>query len=230
MSLVYVPTRGPEDWRALLADPEKHWRAGYSAMALARCWEAAAGLPPEIASMFAPVGDRPELLLAIPEHKVPLPGSARGASQNDLFALIRAGDATLAVAVEGKVDEPFDRLLGDWLVDASPGKRERLAFIADTLGLSQPLPRDVHYQLLHRTVSAVIEARRFKTDAAAMIVHSFSPTGKWYDAFERFAAVFGIEAERGRLFPLPPLVGRTTLYIGWAVGEPGFLQPAGSPT
>ncbi len=228
MSLIYVPTNGPEDWRHLLADPVKHWRAGYSAMALACCWEAAAGLPPEISAMFAPLGEPAELLLGLPEHKVPLPGSTRGSSQNDLFALVRAADATFAVAVEGKVDEPFDKSLDDWLVDASPGKRERLAFIADALGLTEPLPGDVHYQLLHRTASAVIEARRFKTDAAAMIVHSFSPTGKWFDAFARFLALFELQAERGRLHRLP-LNEAKPLYVGWAAGDRQFLQTARVP-
>ena len=33
MGRVCIPSRGPEDWRARLADPERHWRAGSSAMA-----------------------------------------------------------------------------------------------------------------------------------------------------------------------------------------------------
>lgn len=36
-----IPTTGPDDWKALLADPEKHWRQGYSAMSAALSWEAA---------------------------------------------------------------------------------------------------------------------------------------------------------------------------------------------
>ena len=133
---------------------------------------------------------------------VPLRGSHRGASQSDLFALVRAGGKTFAVTIEGKVCEPFDKPLGAWLVNASQGKRDRLDFICDLLGLQQPMPDDVHYQLLQRTAAAVIEARRFKTDAAAMIVHSFSATGKWFDAFERFAALFGARPERDRLLPV----------------------------
>ncbi len=175
--------------------------------------------------MFAEHGANPELLLALPEHKVPLPGSSRGESQSDLFVMIRVADRTFAATIEGKVDEPFGKLLGDWLIDASSGKLERLAFICDLLGLRQPVPSDVYYQLLHRTAAAVIEARRFKTDAACMIVHSFSPTRKWYAAFERFAALFGVPAEAGRLLlfrpdALPPL------YVGWAAGDSRFLAAA----
>jgi len=28
-------TRSPDDWKALLADPEKHWRTGFSTRTLA---------------------------------------------------------------------------------------------------------------------------------------------------------------------------------------------------
>ncbi|WP_102226675.1 DUF6946 family protein [Acidimangrovimonas sediminis] len=168
MSRIYVPTRGLGDWRALLADPEKHWRAGYSAMAAARSWEAADGLPPEIAAMFV---TNAELLLAIPEHKVALPGGRRE-SQCDVFALVRDGNETVSLAVEAKVAEPFDRTIGDWLRNASDGKRTRLAAICELLGCPPP-PDDLYYQLFHRTAAAILEAKRFGTDTAAMVVHSF---------------------------------------------------------
>lgn len=227
MKRLYCPSEGPISWRALLAEPEKQWREGFSAMALASCWEAAGGLPAEIGAMFAEIDPNPELLLALVEHKVPLPGSKRGDSQSDLFALIRAGDRTFAATIEGKVEESFDKPLSKWLVGASSGKRERLDYICEVLGLDQPLPGNVYYQLLHRAAAAVIEAGRFKTDAACMIVHSFSPTGQWYDAFERFVALFGVEAERGRLLLVRPN-GRPPLCVGWATGDPRFLAAVGA--
>jgi hypothetical protein len=225
MTRIYLPSEGPVSWRRLLGDPEKHWRAGYSAMTLATCWESADGLPAEITRAFSEIDAGPELLLAIPEHKVPLPGSTRGESQSDLFALIRADDKVFSVTIEGKVDEPFDRMLDEWLVDASAGKLERLAFICEVLGLKQPLPGDVHYQLLHRTAAAIIEARHFKTDVAAMIVHSFSPTGRWFDAFARFTGLFGLSAEKGRLLPVRPY-GMPPLFIAWVGGDARFLTNA----
>src|SRR5260370_42012508 len=100
MTRIYLPSQGPDSWRDLLADPDKHWRTGFSARTLACCWEAAPGrVPTEIAGMFADQGANPELLLALPEHRVPLPGSNRGDSQSDLFAMIRAGDKTFAVTI-----------------------------------------------------------------------------------------------------------------------------------
>jgi len=92
-----VPTNSAEDWRNLLGEPIKHWKIGYSVYATAQCWEAANGLPQEIAEIF---GTKSELLLAIPEHKVPLAGGTRG-SQCDVFALVRVTDKTIAVSVEG---------------------------------------------------------------------------------------------------------------------------------
>ncbi len=225
MAKIYIPSQGPESWRALLADPEKHWEPGFSAKTLANCWEAANGnLPAEISELFEKQGAKTELLLALPEHKVPLPGSSRADSQNDVFAIIRAADRTFASTIEGKIDESFGEPLGQWFANPSSGKQERLAYICDVLGLKQPLPGDIYYQLLHRTAAAVIEARRFKTDAACMIVHSFSPSGKWYPAFEDFVSLFGIRCERGQLLTARPL-GNPPLHLGWAVGDAQFREP-----
>lgn len=214
---IYIPSACSNDWKKLLADPVKHWRPGNSAMCLAESWENATGLPVEVAQLLKTIGPDPELLLAFPEHKVPLPGSSLGDSQSDLFALVRAGEQTIALAVEGKVDEPFDRSLGEWLVHASPGKRQRLAHICDLLGLTQSLPQQIRYQLLHRTASAVIEAKRFKTDCAAMLVHSFSATRRWFEDYAAFAALFGVVAEPDRLVCINSNV-RPRIYLGWATG------------
>ena len=222
MSKFYVPTHGPEDWQRFLADPSKQWRTGFSARTLAHCWEDAKGLPTEIGSMLVPSGGQVELLLAMPEYKVPLAGSSRGDSQSDVFALVRAGDLTFTIMVEGKVREPFGKTLGVWLHGASDGKLKRLAFICDLLSISPPPPDHIHYQLLHRTASAVIEAQRFKTDAAAMIVHSFSPERVWFDAYAQFASLFGATATANTLLAVRPN-GRPPLYIGWACGDSKFL-------
>ncbi len=185
-------------------------------MAAALAWEAADGTPPEIAAIL---GNRVELLLAIPEHKVAMKGRGH-ASQCDIFALVRADDQTCAVAVEAKVDESFGPTVGKWLVDASPGKADRLRDICALLGLGTP-DGALRYQLFHRTAAAVLEAQRFKTDRAAMVVQSFSPEHRWFEDFAAFAALFGLEAERGR--PLTcTLPSGLPLTLGWASGSPEF--------
>ncbi|WP_108396920.1 DUF6946 family protein [Devosia submarina] len=218
MTSIYLPSRGAGDWQLLLADPVKHWRTGYSARTLAHCWEAAAGLPPEIKRLF---GERAELLIAIPEHKVPLPRGRE--SQSDLFALISVGRETVAATIEGKVNESFDKLVSEWLVDASDGKLERPDYLCTMLGLNSATVGHLRYQLLHRTASAIIEARRFKTDRAAMVVHSFSPTRLWFGDFAQFVAAIGGKAE-----PDVPCAVQLSdgmrLMLGWASGDERFLQ------
>jgi hypothetical protein len=208
----------PQSWQGLLADPEKHWRIGFSARTLAHAWESANGLPPEISCLF---GDSAELLLALPEHKVDVPGGSRP-SQTDLFALLRWNGRTVALAVEGKVDEPFGPTVGEWLDAASDGKRLRLDYLRRVLGLRNDGLSNLRYQLLHRTASAVIEADRFRTDDAATIVHSFSSTGAWFDAFEAFAGQIGVCVEKDRLATTTTPNGKN-LHLAWATGDRRFL-------
>ena len=217
MSKILVPTRGPSDWQILLADPEKHWRAGYSAMAAARSWEAARGLPPELEPILGPGA---ELIFAIPEHKVPLPGGRRE-SQCDVFALVRSNTRVIAVAVEAKVNEPFDKTLKQWLADGSDGKRRRLDAICEILGCGEP-PPNLRYQLLHRTAAAVLEAERLKAGAAAMVIQSFSQEHRWFDDFATFCAFLGVEAAMSTPLVRPTPYGRD-LILGWAPGDAKFL-------
>jgi len=175
-------------------------------------------LPPEIAALF---GADAELLIAIPEHKVALGDTGRE-SQTDVFALVKANQQTIAVAVEGKVNESFGPTIRDWYVGASPGKQSRLRFLCDQLGLAFPPPNDLHYQLFHRTASAVLEAERFKTDGAAMIVHSFSTEKKWFESYAAFLDLFGLSANPEQLVSAALKSGRT-LHFGWAKGDPRFL-------
>ena len=106
MGRCYIPSGGPDAWQALLAKPDEHWKTGHSARTLAFSWEAHDRLPEEISSLIKTIpryaNEDPELLMAIPEWKVPLPGGNR-ASQSDVFALIGVGGDLMIAAVEGKV-------------------------------------------------------------------------------------------------------------------------------
>ena len=225
---IYVPTSGPDAWRGLLADPVKQWKPGYSARALATCWEAANGWPPEIVAILASSVESAlvgaELLLAIPEYKVALPPRGKP-SQNDLFVLAKAADGQLiAVTIEGKVNEPFGPTIAEWNVARSPGKSARLRYICARLGLSAELPDGVRYQLLHRTVSALLLAQRFNARYAVMMVHSFSPTGEWFEDFQAFTGLFGLpSAEHSVLLQLTVIDG-IALFAGWASGDLTFLH------
>ena len=222
MNPFYIPTSSPSDWRKLLASPETQWRSGYSAKELAESWEKANGFPPEFRRLFEDSENsslkNPELLLAIPEYKVPLPGGG-AASQNDLFVLARTEDGSLAVMmVEGKASESFGPKLGAWLENASDGKRNRLKFLRDEIGLLHDLPGHIRYQLIHRTASAIIAAKRFNAAHAMMIVHSFSPENRWFADYQAFLNLFGVEARMNRLAELRRLNG-LRLYAGWVSGK-----------
>lgn len=226
MSRILIPAGSADDWKRFLAD-ERHWKTGYSARSLAHCWHACQGLPPEIDAVLAtaPVFANSELLLAIPEHQVALPGGGRP-SQTDLWLLLRTPSALASIAVEGKVSEPFGPTVGEWLgagvEEPGANKQRRLSGLCDILGLRTAAP-ELRYQLLHRTASAVLEARRFLAAHAVMLVHSFSQQDLWYDDFERLVAALGGQAGKGRLIAIPGQEG-PTLHLGWVRGDARFLE------
>ena len=218
MSKILIPTSDHNDWKQFLADPEKQWKRGYSAMATALSWEEANGLPIEIANI---IGNSSELLLAIPEHKVALPGGARE-SQCDVFALVKHDSKIISLAVEAKVNEPFGPTIGEWMTGASKGKIKRIEFICELLGLNFLPPDNLRYQLFHRTASAILEARRFNADESAMIIQSFSQEHKWFEDFSEFCKLFEFKADINNPYTLS-LPDKMPLTIGWAVGSPKFI-------
>jgi hypothetical protein len=224
MPRIFVPSSGPGDWRCLLAEPDKHWARGYSARTLAHCWEDADGFPLEIHRVLSqhPALDPIEPLLIFPEWKVSLVGGARP-SQNDVWVLAKSQNGLVSIAVEGKVEEPFGKTLGEWKADASMGKEVRLTYLLEILGLRELIPDTIRYQLLHRAVSAVIEAERFGAQHAVMLIHSFSPTNKWFGDFDAFVSLFGRKAEIDRLVTTVVLKGMP-LHLGWVHGDERYLN------
>ncbi len=186
--------------------------------------EASSGFPPEISALLAtePQFANAALLLAIPEYKVELPGGTRP-SQNDLLCVCRTASGLATIAVEGKVDEPFDRTLDEWRRKESKGKGKRLQYLTRTIGLKARPPGTIRYQLLHRTASAVIEAQRFHARDAAMVVHSFSPEQASLGDYQSFLALFGKKGGPGQLTALGTTNG-TRIWAGWAQGDAKFLK------
>jgi hypothetical protein len=180
----------------------------------------------------------------IVEHRVPLPG--RGyPSQTDLFVLAKSGKDLVSIAVEGKVSEPFDDLVSDWLArpprvkasdgdvpleapeapTPSPGKLERLAGQRQMLEIDEEDVKSARYQLVHRTAAALIEAERFNARHALMLVHSFSqkePPDS-FDDYERFAALLCTKVAKDAIAHVGKRDG-VELYLGWVTGEAEFLS------
>jgi len=226
MAKFCVPTEGVESWRKRLAEPDKHWKTGYSTRSLAYCWEEAQGFPKSVTDVFKSSSfelfHSVEFILGIPEHKVDLPPRGGRPSQNDLFILAKSQDELISIAVEGKVAEPFGPLVSEWMEDASPGKSERLEFLINLLEINNKDISNIRYQLLHRTASALIEAERFCAPHALMLVHSFSQTHEWFEDYVAFSALYGQKAGPGSLVSIGEISGKN-LYLGWVTGEPEYL-------
>jgi len=102
------------------------------------------------------------------------------------------------------------------------GRRERFDYLCQRLRI-EDCPQSIHYQLLHRTVSALIEADRFCAVDAAMIVHSFSPEQRWFDAFSAFVSLLGgSQPSPGKATVIDGLERR--LILGWASGDQRFRE------
>ena len=215
-------TVGPEDWKIL--HPERHWKTGYSAKALAYSWESANGFPVEVGEVF---GDSQfgnvELLIGFPEYRTPLPGRGRS-SQTDLFVLSKVSGGLMTVAVEGKVGEDFGPTVGEWTPEGSRNRQTRIRGICDLLGLPPDSVSNLRYQLLHRTAAALIEAERFNARCAVMLVHSFSQEDEHFGDYQDFLDLLGCDGNNA----MPNSVtyagnkGGIDLYLAWVRGMPGF--------
>lgn len=143
-------------------------------------------------------------------------------SQNDILVLAKNKKDLVVIAVEGKVFEPFGETVGDWLRDESKGKKTRLKDLSKLLQLNQNSLQEIRYQLLHRTASAVIEAKRFNASAALILVHSFSPNHEWFDDYSHFAFLFGITAQWNAIH-FAKRINNVNLYLAWIIGEKEYL-------
>lgn len=201
---VYVPAGGLSAWQAMLTQPSLHWKRGASAFETAVFWEHGARLPrglhPKLAELLDqhPAWFGSQVLAAFPEHGVALPGGSR-ASQNDVWALLRGASGLLSLAVEGKAGEPFDKTVGAWLGAATQGRRERLEYLRNALGLQSPVDTELRYQLLHRAASAILEAGRVGASSAGMVVLSFKPDPESRSDFARFVESQGATFREGAL-------------------------------
>ena len=221
MSRIYIPTTSAEQWAQFLAEPVKHWRQGYSARTLAYSWQEAVGFPNEVGPVLASQFPSIELLLALPEHKVPLPGGFRP-SQNDIWVLARSESNLISIAVEGKVSEPFGPTIQEWQAEYSPGKAERLMYLLSLLNLSS-VPDTTRYQLLHRTASAIIEAQRFNGAHAVMLVHSFSQSSEWFQDYAAFVSLMGGSATENSVVSVGSRSG-ISLHLAWVCGNARYLS------
>ena len=215
----------PDDVRKSLADPDRHWREGYSACELATSWVKANDFPASVRNVMEknPIFNGARLIEAFFEKKVELETPGRP-SQNDILVYAKLNTGFAAIAVEGKVRESFDKYVCE--KPKTPGVAKRIENLCDRLGLSATDVQTVRYQLLHRTVSAVMEAERYFAEHALMLVHSFDPDNSSFEDYRNFAKLMGFAPE---LIVPNEIVGHKQLrevkvHLGWVRDAPFARQ------
>lgn len=215
--MIYIQSKGAEDWKQFLAEPEKQWKDGFSAKSLAMSWQNSNGIPEKIKEVFNKSSINEfkdlEMLIGIPEYKVSLPGGQH-ASQNDLFVLARTKTSILPIMVEGKVNESFGPLVSDWKDGMSSGKAKRLEYLIKLLDIENENIDNIRYQLLHRTASAIITANKFHCSNAIVLIHSFSQLNKSFSDFSDFVTLYNLKAQIDGIVG-PILLNEINIYWAW---------------
>ena len=214
---LHVPLRRPEDVIPHLGAPH-HWKEGRSAKSLVDQWWTANDFPPTIRALLdqAPEWRGAELVDAFAERCTDLGDGRASHSQSDLLAVVGLADGLGVISIEAKVDEGFDRTVDVWRAQPSPGKSVRLDKLCTLFNLNPNNVGALRYQLLHRTASAVIEARRYRAKHCAMIVQSWSTDRDGFADYATFFAALGLhDLEPGRISRLLSIAG-VELRTGWS--------------
>lgn len=228
---LHVPVIEPRDIVPHLAKQEGHWRAGYSAQELAVAWvNAGKEFPERVRRVLdtAPEYQGAELIDGFFEREVELGTPGRN-SQTDLMVVTGLQNELGIVAVEGKVEESFAEVVSEW--NTTPGKQARLEALCRTLEMNVTIAGELRYQLLHRTASAIYEARRYRCRHSMMLVHSFSPSHRWFDDFARFAAAMEMPVLNPDTCSPARLLDGVSIRLAWVSDrfEASVLAPIARP-
>ena len=175
------------DWRAWTRPKKDYqWRAGRSAMELARAWFVSPMplCPREIADLLAthPRAAGLTLFEGIPEHVTPLPERGEGRN-HDLLLEGRGPSGSVVISVEAKVDESFGETIGGyWNMgrqSVTPTRApERIEALLSMVFGPAARPdadpwRELRYQLLTAVAGTAVEATLRRAHTAVVIVHEF---------------------------------------------------------
>lgn len=214
---VHVPLLQPTDIKPHLGAPH-HWQEGRSAKCLIDQWWIANDIPVSIRALLNQAVEwrGAELIDAFAERKTSLNDGRPSHPQSDLLAIVGLGSGLGVIAIEAKVDEGFDKAVEEWRRLDSVGKARRIEGLCDRLGIDPGLVGPVRYQLFHRVASALIEAKRYRANHAAMIVQSWCPRKSSFDDYVDFARLL----EMGNVSPdslsAPKIFDGIGLRIGWS--------------
>lgn len=216
---LHVPLLKPEDVIPHLAKSD-HWKSGHSAQELAIAWfESRNDFPPAVRAVLSSVPEYSdaELVDGFFEREIEL-GSPGRNSQADILVLAGLGQEIAVIAVEGKVNETFREFVKNW--NNTSGKQVRLERLAQTLGLDIADVGGIRYQLLHRTASAIYEAKRYRCRHAMMLVHSFSPTHSWFEDFAAFSSLMNQPVSVPGAVSIAKMCEGISLRLAWVADSP----------
>jgi hypothetical protein len=157
----------------LPVDRRHHYRDGRSMAEAAKSWCNAGGrLPKKIGKIVGA-----DTLIAA-HFEFPTHVWGGGKAMTDVMAFVPDG----VIAVEAKVDEPFDDLVAVWIFReelnnprSPPNRTGAIQKYAAAFQQSSTKLLDVRYQLLQRTLCAAKVANQKGLSRAWMIVQSFEP-------------------------------------------------------
>jgi hypothetical protein len=172
----------------------KQWVDGRSAIECAKAWcgNGTPAVPGEITNLLNSHPDTADARITegTPELKVRFDLICGEPRRADVVALCEQGDERLSLCIEAKVDESFNRLVRDILVDVvdriAHGERSRLDCRIRQLAaalLPPPatgLPRlgDRHHQPLTGAAGALAHAVSVRCRRTVLVVHEFH-TSTW---------------------------------------------------
>jgi hypothetical protein len=180
------------DWKHL-APPKRRdvqWVKGRSAFECAAAW-CADPLPPSVPDEIAvalaahPMLRKCQIISAMPEHRVRFDDAGGEPRNADLVALAEHPLGTVAISIEAKADEPFDRpterVLADALDARAHGENTNAIRRIEQLAAALLPPREprgtrlgeIGYQLLTAAAGALAYAHEVKAFAAVLIIHEF---------------------------------------------------------
>lgn len=222
---LHVPLRVPADVIPHLG-AKHHWKDDRSAKCLIDCWWAANDIPASIRRMLdeAPEWRDAILIDAFAERCTDLKDGRPSHSQSDLLGVIGLPTKIAVLSIEAKVDEGFDKTVGQWIVDGSAGKATRLARLTKLLGIPSQGVEALRYQLLHRTAAAVLEAKRYRTDQAAMIVQSWCPDMSSFGDYQAFCRTLGVPDPQANHLSASISLEGVQLRIGWSAEAKQFTS------
>lgn len=214
-----------EEWKELTANPELHWKDGHSAKELAILWHSNRNdFPIVVKKELKKAFNNIELLYAIPEYPVKLPGKG-GSSKNDLFVLAKNKETLIPIMIEGKAEESFDNNIGKWLkagkgVNSETNRLFRITEILKILDLNVTV-KDImsqYYQLFHRTASCLLLADKLNAKTTIMMVNRFSKReskNKTFKDFSKFIQLFVADEiiEKSKMYHIS--IGDVILHFIW---------------